>query len=178
VIRSLIVVALAGVALASLPCDGSAQTVTKPVQFGIAAGAATPTSNLSNVANTGYNGTVALGFNSASFPLGLRIDAAHNHFGLKSGGDVHVSSLTGNAVYKIPRATLSPYAIAGAGWYLAEVGPGLGFGFGSHNHFGWNVGGGISMPLRGFDAFIEARYNQVQVAGSLRFVPITFGVMF
>ena len=47
------------------------------------------------------------------------------------------------------------------------------------NHFGWNVGGGITMPLSGFDTFIEARYNQVQGnPGSLKFVPVTFGVMF
>jgi len=36
------------------------------------------------------------------------------------------------------------------------------------------------MPLSGFDTFIEARYNQVQISNSpsLKFVPITFGVMF
>ena len=180
--RSLVVVALAGVALASLPCGGSAQTVAKPVQFGIAAGAATPTSNLSDVANTGYNGTLALGFNSATFPLGLRIDAAHNHFGLKKvagSGDVHVMSLTGNAVYKIPRATLSPYVIAGGGWYGATLGQRLGFDPASRNHFGWNAGGGITLPLSGFDTFIEVRYNQIQGdGGSIKFIPLTFGVLF
>ncbi|MGH9422739.1 MAG: hypothetical protein ACRD3J_22390, partial [Thermoanaerobaculia bacterium] len=54
-----------------------------------------------------------------------------------------------------------------------------GLGSGSTNHFGWNLGGGISMPLSGFDTFIEARYNQVQGdGGSLKYIPITFGVMF
>jgi hypothetical protein len=55
----------------------------------------------------------------------------------------------------------------------------LGGATGSDNHFCWNAGGGISMPLSGFNTFIEARYNQVQGDnGSLKFVPITFGVMF
>lgn len=51
---------------------------------------------------------------------------------------------------------------------------------GGNAHFtSVNVGGGIAMPLSGFETFIEARYNQVQVSGgSLKFVPITFGVMF
>ena len=96
-----------------------------------------------------------------------------------SGGDVHVTSVTGNFVYKIPGATVSPYAIGGAGWYHASLGPALGFVSGSDNHFGWNIGGGISMPLSGFDTFIEARYNQIQGdGGTAKFIPITFGIMF
>jgi hypothetical protein len=37
------------------------------------------------------------------------------------------------------------------------------------------------MPLSGFETFVEARYNQVQMSSgspSLKFIPITFGVMF
>jgi hypothetical protein len=178
--HSFFVTALVGVALVTLPFGAHAQvsTVAKPVQFGIAAGAAIPTSNLSDLANTGYNGTVTLGFNPAMIPLGIRVDGAYNHFGRKNGGDVHVSSVTGNLVYKIPGATVSPYAIGGAGWYLAD-GSALGFVSGSDNHFGWNIGGGITMPLSGFDTFIEARYNQIQGdGGTVSFVPITFGILF
>ena len=39
----------------------------------------------------------------------------------------------------------------------------------------------VSMPLSGFDTFLEARYNQVQFGNgdpSAKFIPITFGVMF
>jgi hypothetical protein len=180
--RSLTVVALAGVAVISLSIQASAQTVAKPFQLGIAGGVSNPTSDLHDIASAGYNGTLALGFNSPTFPLGLRIDGAYNHFGLKKvagSGDVHVLSVTGNAVYKIPRATVSPYAIAGGGWYGATLGPRLGFDPSNRNHLGWNVGGGITMPLSGFDTFIEARYNQVQGdGGSLKFVPLTFGVLF
>jgi len=35
------------------------------------------------------------------------------------------------------------------------------------------------MPLSGFDTFIEAKYTQIQTDGSsVKFVPITFGIMF
>jgi hypothetical protein len=183
--RSLFVAALAGVALASLPFEAHAQILKRgtAVQFGVAAGAALPVSDLSDLANTGFNGTVTLGFTPAMIPLGVRVDGAYNQFGVKNafgGGNVHIASVTGNFVYKIPGATVSPYAIGGAGWYNTSLGNNAFFGSASDNHFGWNIGGGISMPLSGFDTFIEARYNQVQISNSpsLKFVPITFGVMF
>ena len=178
--RSFCLAALAGVALTSLPFEAHAQ-ILKPgtaVHFGVAAGAAIPVSDLSDVANTGFNGTVMLGFTPTLIPLGVRIDGAYNQFSVKSalgGGNLHVASVTGNLVYRMPGATFSPYAIGGAGWYNA----GASGGGSSSNDFGWNIGGGISMPLSGFDTFIEARYNQVQTSGaSTKFVPITFGVMF
>ncbi len=175
--RTLFVAALAGIALVSF--EARAQIV-KPgsVQFGVAAGASIPVSDLSDVTNTGFNGTVTLGFQPTMIPLGIRIDGAYNQWGLKSAfgsGNLHSTSVTGNFVFKMPGATVSPYAIGGAGWY--NVG-GSG-GASSSNEFGWNIGGGISMGLSGFDTFLEARYNQVQTSGtSTKFIPITFGVMF
>jgi hypothetical protein len=176
--RSLFVAALVGMALVSFEARAQ-MSVVKPVQFGIAAGAAIPMSDLSDIANTGFNGTVTVGFTPAMIPLGVRIDGAYNHFGIKDalgGGNVHITSVTGNLVYKIPAATISPYAIGGAGWYNV----GFSDGGGSENKFGWNLGGGILLPLSGFQTFIEARYNQVQFsnAPSLKFIPITFGIMF
>lgn len=174
--RTLFVAALAGVALVSLPFEAGAQTST--VHFGVAAGAAIPISDLSDVANTGFNGTVTVGLNPTMIPLGIRIDGAYNQFNIKStlgGGNLHYTSVTGNFVYKVPGQSFSPYAIGGAGWYNA----GASGGGSSTNNFGWNIGGGISMALSGFDTFLEARFNQVQTSGSpARFVPITFGVMF
>jgi hypothetical protein len=176
--RFLFVTALAGVAVASVPFESRAQLLERgtAVHFGVAAGAALPVSDLSDIANTGFNGTVTVAFTPAMIPLGVRIDGAYNQFGVKSvfgGGNLHVAGVTGNLVYKIPGATVSPYAIGGAGWYNS------GGSGSSTNDFGWNVGGGISMALSGFDTFLEARYNQVQTSGaSTKFVPITFGVMF
>jgi hypothetical protein len=168
-------------ALVSLPFAARAQvsSAAKPVQFGVALGAALPVSDLSDSFNAGFNGTATVGFNPAMVPLGIRIDGAYNQFGAKGGGaNVHFTSVTGNFVYKVPGAAVSPYLIGGAGWYNAAINI-TGLGSGSDNHFGWNIGGGISMPLSGFDTFIEARYNQVQGnGGSLKFIPVTFGIMF
>jgi hypothetical protein len=134
---------------------------------------------LSNGFSTGFNGTVTLGLSPTLIPLGIRIDGAYNQFGIKGGGgNAHFTSVTGNLVYEIPSTAVSPYLIGGAGWYNAAITL-TGFGSGSDNHFGWDLGGGVKMPLSGFDTFLEARYNQVQGnGGSLKFIPITFGVMF
>lgn len=153
-------------------------SVVKPVSFGVALGAAIPLSDLADFVKTGFNGTVTVGLNPTMIPLGIRIDGAYNRFSLKgvSGENAHIFSVTGNLLYKIPMATASPYAIGGAGWY--NEGTSLS-GSQSESNFGWNLGGGIMLPLSGFQTFIEARYNQVQeTGGSSKFVPITFGIMF
>ena len=170
-------------ALVSLPFEARAQlSAANPVHLGIAAGVAIPTSTMADAVNTGFNGTIAIGLNPSMIPLGVRIDGAYNQFGAKSGlggGDFKFTSVTGNLVYKIPGATVSPYAIGGAGWYHSSLDNNAFFGTGSDNHFGWNLGGGISMALSGFNTFIEARYNQVDGdPGTAKFIPITFGVMF
>ncbi len=165
-------------ALVSLPFEARAQN---PVQLGIAGGLSLPTSDLSDIADMGFNGTVTVGMTPALIPLGIRIDGAINQFAIKDNlgdGSVRFLSVTGNLVYKIPGATVSPYLIGGAGLYNAkvELAP---FGSGSENKFGWNVGAGINMPLSGFSTFIEARYNQVQTEDQpLSFIPITFGILF
>jgi len=167
-----------GAALVSLTLEANAQIMAKPVQIGIAAGAALPTSDLSDGANTGFNVTGTVAFNPRLIPLGVRVDGAYNRFALKSpfDGNVSYASVSGNLIYKFVSPTVSPYAIAGDGW--CHTSASTGFGSGSDNNFCWNAGGGISMPLSGFDTFIEARYTQVHSNPSAKFVPITFGVMF
>ncbi|MFL5640009.1 MAG: outer membrane beta-barrel protein [Gemmatimonadaceae bacterium] len=178
--RFLLMAALAGMAVVSLPFGARAQvsTLVKPVQFGIAAGASIPTGDFGDLFSTGFNGTVTVGLNPQLIPLGIRIDGAYNQFSFKPGdGSAHITSVTGNLVYSIPSAGISPYLIGGAGWYNLGLSDELGGD--SENDFGWNVGGGIKLPLSGFDTFIEARFNQVQTEGqSTRFIPITFGILF
>jgi opacity protein-like surface antigen len=180
--RSLFGAAVAAMALVSLPFAARAQvsSVVKPVQFGISGGAAMPTSDLSDISNTGWNANGHLAFSPALIPLGVRIDGGYSRFGFKQGvaGDIHFVNVTGNLVYKIPSQAVSPYVLGGAGWYrVGATVPGLFSG--SENKFGWNVGGGINLPLSGFDTFIEAKYTQIQADnGSVKYIPITFGVMF
>jgi hypothetical protein len=167
-------------AFVSFEANAQIATAAKPVQIGVAAGAALPTSDLSDITNTGYNVTGTVAFNPQMVPLGIRIDGSYNRLGFKQGvdGNFSFTSVSGNVLYKIPSASVSPYLIGGGGWCHSNASA-TGGGSVSSNDFCWNAGGGLSMPLSGFDTFIEARYNQIQGnGGSLKFIPITFGVMF
>jgi len=172
---------IAAIALVAAPCVSHAQLgVMKPFQLGIAGGGSLPMSDLSNTAKTGYNGTVALGIKFPFIPLGLRVDGAYNAFSAKNAGGakLHVMSATGNVTWGLPMLGVSPYLIGGAGLYMPVVtAPGLASV--SENHFGWNAGAGVNLPLSVFKAFVEARYNRISANGSsITFVPVTFGIMF
>jgi hypothetical protein len=185
--RSLFAIALSGMALVSLPVAARAQvsSLAKPFQIGIAAGAALPMSDLKDATDLGFNVTGIIAFHPQLIPLGVRVDVAYNSFNIKNefniNGNIHFTSVTGNLVWSVPSTAVSPYFIGGAGLYNEAADfPGLGAS-GSVNRFGFNLGGGIKLPLSGFDTFLEARYNQVQGKNgdpSLKFIPITFGLMF
>jgi opacity protein-like surface antigen len=171
------------IAAAALVLAGSAAQAQgyNPFQIGAAGGIAIPVSDLGNSANMGYNISVAVGYKPEFTPIGIRAEAAYNQFGLQGGGgNINIPAFTGNLVLGLPLGMLSPYAIGGAGLYRPNVElNGLGSG-NAENHFGFNIGGGIRIPLStSFETFVEARYNRVTVnGGSLSFVPITVGVMF
>jgi len=173
--RSLFAAALVSIAVVPFVANAQKATVAKPVSIGISGGASLPTSDLSDIAQTGWNVTGSVGLHSAMIPVGIRIDAAYNRYGVKAPftGNYAVTSVSGNAVYTFPSSTVSPYAIGGAGWCHSDA-EGA-----TSNDLCWNVGGGISMPLSGFNTFVEARYTQIQTSPTAtKFVPITFGVMF
>ena len=71
---------------------------------------------------------------------------------------------------------IAPYAIGGVGYYRVSSSA---TGTVASNHFGFNAGAGLDVPLSGFTTFIEARYNRISESGvSTSFVPVTVGVMF
>jgi opacity protein-like surface antigen len=151
-----------------------------PFQIGAAAGIAFPTGDLGSVTNTGYNVSVMVGYKPEFTPIGVRAEAAYNQFGSQTfNGNVNIPSFTGNLVFGMPVGTLSPYAIGGAGLYRTSVDVNNG-GSAGENHFGFNIGGGIKIPLSSsFETFVEARYNHVTVTnGSFSFIPVTVGIMF
>ena len=172
---------LAAATLAATAPKAQAQAgVLSGFQIGAAGGVAFPTSDLGDITNTGYNVSVAVGVRPAYTPIGVRLEAAYNQFNLQGGGgNINIPAFTGNLVYGLPITSFSPYAIGGAGLYRtgAELN---GAGNSAENHFGFNVGGGIKLPLStSFETFIEARYNRVTVdGGNISFVPVTIGVMF
>ena len=169
---------LAAVSVAAAAPSANAQS-SNPFQIGGAAGIAFPTSDLGTFTNTGYNVTLAVGYNPAASPVGLRFEAAYNEFGFQGGGgNMNIPAFTANAVFALPASGFTPYVIGGGGLY--RVGASTAFGNNSaENHFGFNVGGGVKLPLStSFETFIEARYNRASInAGSLSFIPVTVGIM-
>lgn len=164
---------------AAAPGAGAQSSSSNPFQIGAAAGIAFPTGDLGNIANTGYNVTVAVGYKPMYTPIGVRVEAAYNQFGFQGGGgNVNIPAFTGNLVYALPGVSFSPYAIGGAGLYRTNVDI-TGGGSAGENHFGFNIGGGVKIPLSSsFETFAEARYNHVTVnGGSLSFIPVTVGIM-
>jgi opacity protein-like surface antigen len=151
-----------------------------PFQIGASGGIAFPTADLGSVANTGYDISVMVGYKPEFTPISVRAEAAYNEFGSKVfNGNVNIPAFTGNLVFGMPMGTLSPYAIGGAGLYRTNVSLNGG-GSAGENHFGFNIGAGIKIPLSSsFETFVEARYNRVTVNnGSFTFIPVTVGVMF
>ena len=170
----------AATTLAAAPAAQAQAGLLTGFQIGAAAGVAIPTGDFADSNKMGYNVTLAVGVRPAYAPVGVRLEAAYNQFGFEGGGgNVNVPAFTGNLIFGLPVATFSPYVIGGAGLY--RVGVDLdGADNVAENHFGFNIGGGIKIPIsRSFETFIEARYNRVSIDGeNIAFVPITIGVLF
>jgi len=172
-------VAVAGIAAVSPAAQAQSYN---PFQIGASGGIAFPTGDLSDATNTGYNIAVSVGVKPLMMPIGIRAEAAWNQFGFNNGGNgsINIPSFTGNLTYGLPLGVgFSPYIIGGVGLYRpsADIG---GTSSDATNEFGWNVGGGVRLPLStSFETFVEARYNSVNVnGGTLSFVPLTVGFMF
>jgi opacity protein-like surface antigen len=174
----LAMIAVAGIAAAAPAAQSQSYN---PFQIGASGGIAFPTGDLGNATNTGYNIGVVLGYKPQLMPLAIRAEAAYNQFGLQGGGgNIDIPSFTGNLAYELPLGmSLTPYAIGGVGLYRPSADLG-GVSQGSENDFGWNIGGGVKIPLSSsFETFIEARYNSVNSNGAtFSFIPVTVGVLF
>ena len=180
--------AVAAIMISSATVAGaqSVTSATKPFSLGLSGGASIPTGDLSNSVNTGYNIGGHVGLGSPAIPIGFRGDVNYDNFGAKGSGNAnaHVWSYTANAVYDIPTMTgIRPYVIGGIGGFKPGVSTSSGgntYSASGGTKFGFDLGGGLTIPLSGFNAFVEARYNHFNNdgGGSTSFVPITFGVMF
>lgn len=173
-------IAVAGIAAAAPVAQSQGYN---PFQIGASGGIAFPTGNLGNGTNTGFNIALVLGYKPALLPVAVRAEAAYNQFGLQQGGgNINIPAFTGNLTYDLPLGmSFTPYAIGGVGLYRPSADLGGG-NQGTENDFGWNIGGGVKIPLSSsFETFIEARYNSLNLknnAGTFSFVPVTVGILF
>jgi hypothetical protein len=156
------------------------------LQFGVAAGASLPNGDFADVNETGYHAMVTAGIKPPLAPVGFRVDGMFNQFNYKStvadGESLRIMSLNANAILSMPGAiVVSPYAIGGVGMYNSKASIA---GAESSNDIGVNIGAGVKFGLAGFDAFGEIRLHNVFMddglgnSTNLRFIPITFGIMF
>lgn len=176
--KALSVLAFASVSAVAAHAQAAAPAAAvKPITFGIKAGGSIPVSDFSNSYKTGYLLGGQIGLATPALPVTFRIDADFSQYeakGISLKGQIW--GFTGNVLYDLPTmATIKPYAIAGLGMYTTKsAGP-------SDNNFGFNVGGGIKVPLAGFNTFVEARYTRVNGSNgnnALQYVPVYVGVSF
>lgn len=169
-----------------LPAPATVQAQS-PISLGLGGGVALPLSSFSDDVIPGWRalGTLAVGV--PLIPIGLRVDAAFDRFGVdralvgstnSPSGSRRIASLTANATYRLlPLPIVSPYLIGGGGSYHVSCGGDITCE--STTYFGWNGGVGLRFGALGLHAFAEARYHHVNVSGgSVQYVPVTFGLMF
>jgi len=165
---------------ASVPTIARAQAT--PIHFSVGAGVALPTGDFGNGIDAGYHLAAALSMRAPASPLEFQAEGTFNEFNVSDqfnlGGDekVRVWSLGANALYHFNPPTSmagSLYGIGGLGFYNTHDT----FSDESDTDLGWNLGGGFRYPLSGFSVYIEARYHYV-TNRSVRYVPITFGLVF
>jgi len=154
-----------------------------PFEIGASGGVGFPTGDLGAGTNTGYNISLLVGYRPQYTPIAIRGEAAYNAFGCQNGvgcNNINIPAFTGNIEVGLPLGmSFAPYAIGGAGLYRPSADVGAAGSTTAQNRFGWNIGGGVKIPLSGFQTFIEARYHSVNIDnGTFSFVPITFGVLF
>ena len=162
------------------------------LRFSIGGGATLPAGTFGDVANTGWHGGAAIGFQPADFPIGFQIDGTYHRFGFEAeavDADWQMIQGTANAVFMFNRSEESkfhPYLIGGVGAYNVKAVGDDAEGIDSdETDFGVNAGLGFDFDLGNLAAFIEGRYNAV-FGGTVdpetlddataSFVPITIGI--
>jgi len=166
----------ASVATAQATEGAATGPAARPFTFGAFAGAAVPMGDFADAAKMGFSVGGNVGYTVAGLPVRFRLDGEYNQYSKKNSiGGGRLFSVTGNVVYDLPvQSAFRPYVLAGAGLYNVKP-----KGFDAENAFGFVGGAGVSIPLSGFDTYLEARYNQASKnGGKTQYVPVVFGIRF
>jgi opacity protein-like surface antigen len=176
---------LAGALLFVSASTANAQFAS-PIRFNVNAGVALPVGDLSDegFAELGFHLGAGLEFRGPLMPIGLRFDGAYDRMGIEDADAAYtIWNLTANAVVSPMASPL--YFIGGIGFYSTDVSGDDVIGDpDAQTDFGFNLGAGLSLPLTGFSAFVEARYHRVSTdedefgLSSISFIPIVFGLRF
>jgi outer membrane protein with beta-barrel domain len=142
-----------------------------------------------NASSLGFDALVGAIAHAPFLPLSLRIDGAYNEYDHTSGesGARQIWAVSGNVMYLFPMFPVTPYVIAGAGWYHTsenlrhpdQTVPTL-----AATHFGIDGGAGVRRrlfgvgPGLGIGVFAEIRYQHYFGSRSGSMLPIVVGVNF
>jgi opacity protein-like surface antigen len=182
-LRRLTACAAALLAVSASTAQAQAAAAARPVSFGVTGGLSLPTGDFADFFESGYNVGALLEFTPAVSPVAIRIEGDYQRFAVKdidSNTDLRIISGTANALFKFGSAmAIRPYVLGGLG--LFNVGS-TGDEGESENKFGYNVGGGLEIPLSGITVFGDVRFQQVRVGeegeSNFNIVPIKIGIRF
>lgn len=152
-------------------------TLHAQTSFIVAAGATVPIGDAANAYKMGYNASVGLGISAPLAPVGLRIEGMFNQLDWKGAqGNTRILAGIANATFSGPGMPMG-YLIGGLGMYNMKAS--TSFASSSDTKIGFNIGGGLNIPLTGFGAFVEARLHYIATQGkATTLIPLTFGIKF
>jgi hypothetical protein len=172
-------------ALVGLLVAPTALVAQRPVSIGIAGGASIPAGDLRDGVEVGWHGLATIAVSTLMQPLGLRIDAAYNHFAFSEEAAAlaeeyrSTGSATLNVTYRLPmtNSPISPYLISGLGAYRSECS--VDSACEPTTRYGWNVGLGAKLFVLGFRSFLEARYHRTEIGDTdVQYFTPTVGLFF
>jgi opacity protein-like surface antigen len=168
---------------------GAQAAAARPIGIAVSGGANLLQGEFSEVYATGYIIGGHVSFVPPGSPLGFRGDVNYQRNGLKSefkdeaSSNLDVISGFANAVFTVPTTAspVRPYALAGLGVGRIKVSASDDefSGSVSQNKVGFQIGGGIDLPLSGIGAFIEAAYQRYSIdGGAVGLIPVRVGIRF
>ena len=148
--------------------------------------------------NTAWHGLALLAFKLPVLPVGFRVDVSYgsnganntlkdsltNRVGAPTDEKTKLAGASVNLTYQSSSAArVKPYAIGGVGVYHTTISVSTSGSTTDRaaTKLAWNLGGGLTVALRGVALFFEARYvNVAAVSGFPRttFLPFTTGIRF
>lgn len=178
-------VTLAGALLLVAGTAGAQEVSQRPVKIGGALGATLPLGDFGDVADVGYHFGGLVDWTRPGLAFGLRGEITYHRNGMSDiDEDISILGFVANVTFPLgqPEATARPYLIGGLGFYRTTVHfetIGGDTEDTSDTDFGFNLGGGFTFNLTGFETFVEARFHSVSGdPDNLNFIPLSFGFRF
>jgi opacity protein-like surface antigen len=186
----------ASLALFSAPAAAQREAALESshlVRVGIGGGMSVPTGDFKDAFDNGYNAQAFLMIKPPGLPLSFRVTGTFNRFDLKdvqvAGVESGYSQVAGglaNVTLHLLHGPVSPYIMAGLGAlnFKTYLDTSSGDQDVSDTKFGVDGGAGIAIKLGRLDAFVEGRIANVYTdkgvvdTKSIKYVPVTFGVIF